>query len=164
MPYLQIPGLKIHYIEQGQGPETLLLVHGNVSSSEYWTRFLATLPSDFRALALDLRGCGQTEHTGEGYSIPQFVDDIHQFSQSLGLTHFHLLGHSMGGQTSMLFTLEHPEKVRTLVLLDSVPADGLLLNDEIRASFKQLQNNRDLLRTVMETAVMPYGPDPSRQG
>ena len=43
MPYVQIEGLKIYYKEIGNGPETLLLVHGNVSSTEYWDKFLNIL-------------------------------------------------------------------------------------------------------------------------
>lgn len=76
MPYLQVEGLKTYYIEKGRGPETILLVHGNVSSHEYWLRFLELLPDTYRCVALDLRGCGQTDHPSEGYNIPQFVEDL----------------------------------------------------------------------------------------
>jgi 3-oxoadipate enol-lactonase len=161
MAYIQIEGLKIHFIEKGSGQETILLVHGNVSSSEYWDKFSSLLPPRYRAVALDLRGCGQTEHPQEGYNVPRFVEDLSQFTERLGLARFHLLGHSMGGMTSMLFALKHPERVHTLGLLDSVPADGLFLNDEVRSYFRQLLNDRNLLRQVMETAVMPYGEGPS---
>ncbi len=161
MAYAQVEGLKIYYKETGNGPETLLLVHGNVSSTEYWDKFLNILPPQYRAVALDLRGCGLTEHPPNGYNIHQFVEDVNQFASQLKLTRFHLLGHSMGGMTSMLFTLKYPEKVQTLALLDSVPADGLFLNDEVRSYFRQLVNNRSLLKQIMETAVMPYGEGPS---
>jgi len=161
MPYVQIEGLKIYFVENGNGPETLLLVHGNVSSTEYWDKFLSILPRQYRAVALDLRGCGRTEHPPDGYNIPQFVEDLNQFARHLGLTRFHLLGHSMGGMTSMLFTLKYSEKVQTLGLLDTVPADGLFLNDEIRTYFSQILNDRNLLRQTMEAAVMPYGEGPS---
>ena len=90
MPYVQIEGLKIFYIEKGNGPETLLLVHGNVSSTEYWDKFLNILPPRYRAVALDLRGSGQTEHPPDGYNIPQFVEDVKQFTNRLGLSRFHL--------------------------------------------------------------------------
>jgi pimeloyl-ACP methyl ester carboxylesterase len=161
MPYVQIEGLKIYFVEKGEGPETLLLVHGNVSSTEYWDKFLNILPRQYSAIALDLRGYGRTEHPPDGYNIPQFVEDLNQFTKHLSLTRFHLLGHSMGGMTSMLFTLKYPEKVQTLGLLDTVPAGGLLLNDEIRTYFRQIMNDRKLLRQIMETAVMPYGEGPS---
>ena len=161
MPYIEIEGLKIFYIEKGNGPETLLLVHGNVSSTEYWNKFLNILPPQYRAIALDLRGCGQTDHSSTGYNIPQFAEDLNQFTQRLGLTRFHLLGHSMGGQTSMLFTLKHTEKVHTLGLLDSVPADGLFLNDEIRSYFRAIMNNQTALRQIMEQMVVPFGEGPT---
>ena len=160
MPYLQIEGLKIHYVKKGKGPETILLLHGNVSSTEYWNKFLKMLPARYQAIALDQRGCGKTEHPSSGYSIPQFVEDLSRFSDRLGLPPFHLVGHSMGGQVSMLFTLKHPEKVRTLTLLNSVPADGLFLNEEVRAYFTQVANDPKVLRQAMDM-VMPYGYGPS---
>lgn len=160
MPYAQIEGLKIYFVEKGSGSETILLVHGNVSSTEYWEKFLNLLPSRYRAVALDLRGSGRTEHPPEGYNIPQFVEDVAQFTDRLRLTRFHLLGHSMGGMTAMLFALKHPEKVHTLCLLDSVPANGLFLNDEVRSYFRHLVNDQNVLGQVMKTAVMPYGEGP----
>ena len=156
MPYLQIEGLKIFYLKKGKGSETILLLHGNVASAEYWNKFLKVLPDRYQAVAIDQRGCGKTEHSASGYSIPQFVEDLNQFTGRLALQRFHLIGHSMGGQVSMLFTLKHPEKVQTLALLASVPADGLFLNDEIRAYFSQLANDPKILRQAMD-AVMPYG-------
>jgi pimeloyl-ACP methyl ester carboxylesterase len=160
MPYLQVEGLKIHYLKKGKGSETILLLHGNVSCTEYWNRFLKMLPARYQAVALDQRGCGKTEHPSSGYSIPQFVEDLHHFTDRLGVPPFHLVGHSMGGQVSMLFTLKHPEKVRTLTLLDSVPADGLFLNEEVRAYFTQVATDPRVLRQAMDM-VMPYGYGPA---
>ncbi len=160
MPYLQVEGLKMFYTKRGKGSEPILLLHGNVSSTEYWNKFLKILPDRYQAVALDQRGCGKTEHSAIGYNIPQFVEDLNQFTERLRLKRFHLIGHSMGGQVSMLFTLKHPEKVETLALLDSVPADGLLLNEEIRAYFTQMVNDPNLLRQVMDTMVMPHGEGP----
>jgi len=160
MPYLQIEGLKMFYVRKGKGPEPILLLHGNVSSTEYWNKFLKALPDRYQAVAVDQRGCGKTEHAATGYNIPQFVEDLHQFTDRLGLERFHLMGHSMGGQVSMLFTLKHPDKVHTLAIMDSVPADGLLLNEEIRAYFMQMVNDPKILRQAMDTVVMPYGEGP----
>lgn len=160
MPYCQIEGLKIHYLKKGKGSETILLLHGNVASAEYWNKFLKVLPDRYQSVALDHRGCGKTEHPSSGYEISQFVEDLNQFSSRLGFKRFHLIGHSMGGQISMLFTLKYPEKVQTLALLDSVPADGLLLNDEIRANFSLLANDPKMLRLAMD-GVMPYGEGPA---
>jgi len=160
MANLQIEGLNIYYCKKGEGPETLLLLHGNVSSTEYWDKFLRILPDRYQAIALDQRGCGKSEHPADGYSIPQYVEDLGQFVDRLGLRRFHLLGHSMGGQIAMLFTLKHPERVQTLGLLDSVPADGLFLNDEIRGFFQLILKDRRALRQALGGA-MPYGEGPS---
>jgi len=163
MPYLQIDGLKVHYVKKGKGRETLLLVHGNVSSSEYWAKFMRLLPVRYQAIALDQRGCGKTEHPQDGYTIDQLVEDLKGFVDRSKLKRFHLLGHSMGGQVSMLYTLKYPERVKTLAILDSVPADGLFLNDEVRGYFEKITNDRHMLRQTMDM-VMPYGRGPSFAG
>ena len=165
MAYLQLEGLRMHYLEEGRGDETILLVHGNVASSEYWERFIKGLPSRYRALAMDLRGCGKTEHVPSGYTIPQFVEDIHQFTRELDLKSFHHIGHSMGGIIAMLYALTYPKQVQSLGLLDSVPAEGLFfLTDEVRAAYRLLANDRDLMKRTMMEAVMPYGEGPSFAG
>lgn len=162
MAYLQLEGLRMFYLEKGRGDETILLVHGNVASSEYWEKFIKDQPSRYRAIAMDLRGCGQTEHSPAGYTILQFVEDIHQVAVTLGLRRFHLIGHSMGGMIAMLYTLTYPERVQTLGLLDSVPAEGLFfLTDEVRAAYRLLANDYELMKRTMVEAVMPYGEGPS---
>ena len=61
----------------------------------------------------------------------------------------------------MLFTLKHPEKVQTLGLLDSVPANGLFLNEEVRSYFRVIMEDRAALRQIMEQMVVPFGEGPS---
>lgn len=100
MPYVQIEGLKIYFVEKGKGPETVLLVHGNVSSTEYWRKFLRFLPPRYRVVALDLRGYGRTEHPSDGYTIPRFVDDLNQFTDRLEINPFSPPGAFHGGTNS----------------------------------------------------------------
>jgi branched-chain amino acid transport system permease protein len=158
MPFVQLSGLKMHYVVHGNGPETILLVHGNLASLRWWEKLLPLLPDKYRVIAVDLRGCGQSEHTNDGYTVAQFAQDIFQFVKAMNLTKFHLLGHSLGGQTSLFFAIEHPEYLQTLAIADSVPAAGYHLDDEARAFFEVLRTDKQVLREAMVNC-MPYNQD-----
>lgn len=103
MPSVQLNNFAMHYEITGSGPETLLLIHGNIASCRWWDKYLSFLPAGCRAVAMDLRGCGQSGRPGEGHTIRQFADDIHFLVQALDLKRFHLLGHSLGGQIGLCY-------------------------------------------------------------
>jgi len=115
-------GRKVHAIESGEGPPVLLL-HGSSTSS------LSHLPlhqrlTKVRAISLDRPGCGLSEATP--VSIRRFRDDAVRFvdeaADGLGLTSFVLGGNSMGGVWALWYALAHPDRVRGLVFLGSVPS------------------------------------------
>ncbi len=125
MPFLDVPGLKIHYEIGGGGKNVLVLLHGNFGSWRWWQPVLERLPEDCRAYAPDLRGCGETGRPGIGHSIEQLASDLHAFSRGLDLPAFHLVGHSLGGAVAMQFALDHPERVRSILLAAPAPAEGM---------------------------------------
>lgn len=158
MPFIQLPDFTMHYVVHGDGPETIVLIHGNIASTHWWEKFCALLPSGYRAVAMDLRGCGKSGRPVKGYEIRQFADDIYHLIRRIGLGKFHLMGHSMGGQIAMYFTLTHPEYVHTMTLLDSVPAAGLTLDDDSRKFFDVLRTNKAVLQQAVD-ACMQYSFD-----
>lgn len=125
MPYIQIPGLRIHYQTAGNGPNTLLLVHGNFASWRWWQPLLERLPADLHALAPDLRGCGDSEKPGSGYTIEQLAKDLAAFADALELSRFHLLGHSLGGAVALQLAIDGDERLQSLMLAAPAPAEGL---------------------------------------
>src|SRR6267378_2503717 len=81
MPFLDTPRLRIHYEEAGSGPEVFVLVHGNFASWRWWKPVLERLPAGWRAIAPDLRGCGETsggapDETRSAYGIPELAEDL----------------------------------------------------------------------------------------
>src|SRR4051812_3850475 len=125
MPFVDLQDLRVHYEEAGSGRNVLVLVHGNFASSRWWQRVFDRLPRGFRAYAMDLRGCGQTESRSGGYSIPRLSTDVGAFVDALDLPAFHLVGHSLGGAVALDFALRRPERVRSLALVAPSPAGGL---------------------------------------
>lgn len=103
---------------------TVILIHGNVSSSLFWQELMQDLPGDLRVVAMDLRGFGGTEHApiDATRGVRDFSDDIHATLTELGIEAPHLVGWSMGGGVVMQYALDHP--VRSLTLQAPVSPYG----------------------------------------
>ncbi len=155
MPFLNLPGWNMYYEEYGTGSRNIVAIHGNLASTRWWRYLWPYVPQKYRVIAMDLRGCGQSSRVSEGYQISQFAEDIDGLAQALELEQFHLLGHSMGGQIALAYTIAYPHKVQTLTLLDSVPANGLDLSEEGRQVFAKLQQDKGFLRQAIRSCV-PY--------
>lgn len=95
---------------------TIVLIHGNVSSSLFWQELMQDLPSDLRVIAIDLRGFGGTEHlpVDATRGVRDFSDDVHATLTVLGIDTAHLVGWSMGGGVIMQYALDHPVLSLTL--------------------------------------------------
>lgn len=124
MPFVQTPKLRIHYRTAGEGDKTSLLLHGNFASWRWWQPLLENLPPNHRAYAVDLRGCGGTERPGYGHNIETLAADAEAFATALELPSLHVVGHSLGGAVALQLALDHPERVRSLVLVAPPPAEG----------------------------------------
>ena len=95
---------------------TIVLIHGNVSSSLFWLELMQDLPSDLRVIAIDLRGFGGTESLpiDATRGVRDFSDDVFATLTALGLETAHLVGWSMGGGVVMQYALDHPALTLTL--------------------------------------------------
>lgn len=160
MPFLQLDDeTKIHYLHKGKGDNKILFIHGNLANTIWWESTLDRLPEGYEGFALDLPGSGQSPETGQRHTMAYFADVVYRFTEKLGLTYFHLVGHSMGGMVSQLFTLEHPEKVSKLVLLDSGSADGFhTLYNSGRQKWERMMSDRHFLDYAIK-AIAPMCKD-----
>src|SRR2546423_813595 len=95
---IALNGLRFHYRDWGnEGAQPLVLLHGLSSHARSWDRFATAMQSDFRVLALDQRGHGETEWADDYYA-DRMVEDVDAFITALGLERIALLGLSMGGR------------------------------------------------------------------
>lgn len=121
------------YYEGGQG-QTLVLLHGYASSKEVWLKVAKELTPHFHLIIPDLPGWGESSRNdGANYDIDAQAKRLAEFAQALGLRHFTLVGHSMGGAIAGVYAAEHPEAVERLALVDAL---GLQMkqNDFARTS------------------------------
>ena len=109
------------YVDQGQG-DVILLVHGAQNDYRYWQPQLETLAADHRVISVSLRHHFPEPWKGEGedYSAGQHSKDLAAFIRWLDVGAINLVGHSRGGSIATLTTIDHPELVRKLVLVEPV--------------------------------------------
>jgi len=119
--------LEVRYEEAGQGGRPFVLVHGFTGSSDDFVDVLPALASRGRTLAPDLRGHGGTSRPGapEDYTFERLAEDLLAFLDAVGAGSCDLLGHSMGGMVAQLVTLRAPERVASLILMDTAASPVL---------------------------------------
>jgi len=117
--FTKVWGLDIHYLVGGKGPP-LILIHGAATTAEEaWVYNLQPLAQHHRIYAPDLVGHGKSDRPKVDYTLPLFVAFFQDFVTALGLEKASLMGHSLGGGIAMAFTLNHPDRVDKLILIDS---------------------------------------------
>ena len=113
----EINGINIHYREYGEG-EPLLLIMGLSANADWWgDRFLQPLAERFHVVTYDNRGAGRSSKPEGPYPIPVMAEDAVGLMDHLGWDSAHVMGASMGGMIAQELALNHPERVRRLVLL-----------------------------------------------
>jgi pimeloyl-ACP methyl ester carboxylesterase len=129
-------GLNIHYLEWGEpAGELIILVHGFLDHAHSWRPFVAFLQEKSKKplwiVAPDSRGHGDSGWVGAGgyYHFPDYVFDLHCLIQNLGASRLALIGHSMGGSISFLYTGTFPQRVASLVLIEGMGPPGSLFSD-----------------------------------
>lgn len=122
------PRLTANVLERpsAEARRTVVFVHGNVSSSLFWQPSMLALAPDVRAIAIDLRGFGDSETlpVDATRGVRDFSDDIASVLDVLQLPAVNLVGWSMGGGVAMQFLLDHPERVLSLTLVSPVSPYG----------------------------------------
>ncbi|HWD69600.1 MAG TPA: alpha/beta fold hydrolase [Solirubrobacteraceae bacterium] len=118
MPTVSVDGLKMYYELAGRGPSLVLVAGLGLDLSECG-QLIDLLASRYRVLAFDNRGAGRTDKPDEPYSVSQMAADTAGLMQALGLERAHVLGMSLGGRIALDLALDHPERVRSLILVST---------------------------------------------
>ena len=117
-------GLHVHYRDQGDAhAPAVVLIHGFAASLHTWEPWVARLAPRYRIVSLDLPAHGLTRAPPTWrLSLRSDAEVVDGLTARLGLSHFVIVGNSMGGGVAWTYALAHPQKVRALVLVDSVGA------------------------------------------
>lgn len=109
----------LHWTQTGTGGDTLLLVHGfGPYPTVQWQPVVWKYSESKTILVVDLLGFGKSCSPDSSISVAQQVAVLKSALDQRGIAKVHLVGHSYGGMVSTLFASQHPERVRSLVLID----------------------------------------------
>ena len=113
---IQLSEFEIAYTDEGSGPP-ILFVHGYPLNRRMWLPQIEGLQDQFRVLAPDLRGHGETSPTPGPYSIDQLADDLAAFLDAIDIREkISLCGLSMGGYVCLAFVRRHSDRLKNLIL------------------------------------------------
>ena len=153
---LKVNGLTLHYLEWGDPDKpTILMLHGIQQQAHSWDFISLPLSVDYRVIAVDQRGHGDSEWPLDGdYSTDAYIGDVQSLVSTLGLNDFHLIGHSMGGRNSLAWASKHPGVLRSLTIVDTGPETQRRGSDRIQR-FRELPDELDTLEEFAQR-VMEY--------
>lgn len=117
---VEVDGCPVHYLAWGQrGRRGLVFVHGGGANAHWWTHVAARFAEDFRVLAIDMSGHGDSGHREE-YSLEQWTDEVMAVAASGGIAGPPVvIGHSMGGFVAITTAALHSEHLAGVIVCDS---------------------------------------------
>jgi pimeloyl-ACP methyl ester carboxylesterase len=114
--YQDFGDVKLAYCEHGDGP-ALILLHGNSESKAIFSKYQQVLFKDFRTIAVDSRGHGETISNDTSYSIKQYSEDVIRLCHAKGITHAAVIGYSDGGNIALFLASSEPKLFPKIVAI-----------------------------------------------
>jgi len=156
-------GVLISYQMAGEGPVSVVFVHGWLCDRGYWKEQLDTFAQVHRVVALDLAGHGDSGQNRDEWTLSAFGEDVAAVINGLGLERVVLVGHSMGGPVIVEAARIAPREVIGLVVVDALQdpdAPGMTL-EAVQASLAPFEESfSDRVRNLVSTAMFVPESDP----
>ena len=158
MPEVVANGIRHCYEVTGEGPTTVVWIHGIGSSHQTWDEILPQLPG-FRHIAYDVRGMGDSEGSEGPVSLEDWAADCNALLEELGVERAVIAGTSMGGAITMRFGIDYPEKVQGLLLLSTSSRVGQAATEHWMAQADQTEADGRPRLAAAQRAVAAYHMD-----
>lgn len=141
----------LNYEISGNGKENLVLLHGFMENLLIWEEMEEKLSQDFTLIKIDLPGHGLSKIYSDVHSMELNAEEVKKVTDKLKLGKFHLLGHSMGGYTSLAFAEKFPDDLKSLTLFFSTYfADDEEKKEQRRKSFRII---KEAFRTYVNAGI-----------
>ena len=111
------------YVDCGKG-DVVLMIHGNMSSSIHFEPLIERLKDDYRCVAVDLRGFGDSSYNNRFDTLEELADDVSAFIDALDLGAVNLVGWSNGGGVGLKLCAKYPEKVKKFFAIEGADHKG----------------------------------------
>jgi pimeloyl-ACP methyl ester carboxylesterase len=114
----RVGSTEISFYDEGKG-KPILLIHGFAGSKQYWDRVIPKLASEYRVIALDLPGHGDSGMSKDNYSIEDMAGTVKELLDQLDLDKVTMFGHSLGGYITLAFAEIYPHYLNAYSLVHS---------------------------------------------
>jgi 3-oxoadipate enol-lactonase len=141
--------IDVAWFEAGRG-ETLILIHGLADDHRAWRRTLPDLMLHYRVVMYDLRGHGGTSLGQPEGTLTQLGADLASLMDATGVDGAHIAGFSLGGTIAMRMAIDHPAKVRGLVLVATSSRVGRAAADWYQQRVDMVKRNDPELRATLD--------------
>ena len=159
--FVEVAGAAIHYLAFGPvGRRGLVFVHGGGAHAHWWAPLAATFAHEYRVLAIDLSGHGDSGHR-DVYDLEQWTDEVVAVAAAGGLSGRPvIIGHSMGGFVTIVTAALHGQDVEGVIVCDSPVAD---IDPEITAYRLREAFGRPRTYADLEDAVRHFRTVPPQE-
>ncbi len=160
---IAINNTQLNVIEQGSGPLTLVLLHYFGGSALEWHSVMAQLSGQYRCIAIDLRGHGDSDVSRSGYSVDAMADDVMAVLREKNAGDFVVVGHSMSGKVAMALAARQPIGLQSLLLLSPSPPLPEPISDTNRQAMRQTHGQREAAEDTFKQITEKLLSDAARQ-
>lgn len=150
--------MQLYFQKMGSG-SPLLILHGIFGSGDNWLTLGKRFAEHYTVYLIDQRNHGQSPWSDD-FSYSYLADDLKAFMDEQGIKKAHILGHSMGGKVSMLFSQRYPECIEKLLIIDIAPKSYQLSEHKhILEMLQQVDLNAHQTRTEIDQVLKASLPD-----
>jgi pimeloyl-ACP methyl ester carboxylesterase len=131
MDRVKANGVTVAYVDSGEG-EPLVLLHGGEADHRMFDIFLRHLSPGIRTLAIDERDTGESVNPEEPYDMADLAADVAGFIEAVGVERAHVMGISFGGLIAITMAVNHPDRLKSVILAATSPGGEVLAADTER--------------------------------
>ncbi len=152
-----INGVRLHFTDSAHDhTPVIVFLHYFGGSARSWQPLSDDLTANYRCIALDMRGFGESEAPLRGYTVADYADDLAALIDHLALTEFTLIGHSMGGKIALAYAARKPDALHKLILIAPSPLSPEPIADEERQHALASYGQRDAAeQTLHQISARP---------
>ncbi|MBJ7539149.1 alpha/beta fold hydrolase [Marinomonas transparens] len=153
----------IHAKQYGSSGPNLIVIHGLFGNADNWHSIAQTLSKDVTVYCIDLPNHGKSAPMINA-TYPNMANAILEWTKQAGITHFSLLGHSMGGKVAMQIAAQATDQVSKLIIADMSPVDYQASHTKIFEGLKTIDEADIQSRQQADRLLSEYEPSaPIRQ-
>jgi 3-oxoadipate enol-lactonase len=159
MPAVNVNGVNLYYELHGPERAPVLVLNNGIimNAATSWVHQTRALSKHYRLLQYDCRGQGQSDYPESQYAMEMHADDLSALLDALKIEKAHIAGISYGGEVAQAFALKFPDKMRSLILMDTVSEVGAELRIIIQSWMDALRSGDPL---AFFNATVPWNFSP----